>query len=77
VSVPVGWEELDGLSGPAHWTAANIAHRIATGNSPWDGYEQARCTLPAAMKALGFKAEQPVAAAKPSRTRSAARAGKG
>ena len=77
MSVPVGWEELDGLSGPAHWTAANIAHRIATGNSPWDGYEQARCTLPAAMKALGFKAEQPVAAAKPSRTRSAARAGKG
>lgn len=76
VSVPVGWEELDGLSGPAHWTVANIADRIAIGNAPWDGYEQARCTLPAAMKALGFKAEQPVAAAKPSRPRSTAKAGK-
>lgn len=76
VSVPVSWEELDGLSGPAHWTVANIADRIAIGNAPWDGYEQTRCTLPAAMKALGFKAEQPVAAAKPSRPRSAAKAGK-
>lgn len=76
VSVPVSWDELNGLSGPAHWTVANIADRIAIGNSPWDGYEQARCTLPAAMKALGFKAEQPVAAAKPSRPRSTAKAGK-
>ncbi|MDP2451843.1 MAG: DNA ligase D [Polaromonas sp.] len=73
VSVPVGWAELDDLSGAAHWTAANIADRVAIGNSPWEGYEQARCALPAAMKALGFKVEKPVASPKPARARAVAK----
>ncbi|MDI1275363.1 DNA ligase D [Polaromonas sp.] len=75
VSVPVGWEELDSLSGPAHWTAANIADRVAIGNSPWDGYEKARCTLSAAMKALGFKAEKSVSSPRAARARAGAKTG--
>ena len=55
VSVPVAWNELERLSGGAHWNAETITERINTGNSPWSGYETARCTLPRAMKTLGFK----------------------
>lgn len=55
VSVPVGWDELAGLDSAAHWSATNIAERLATGNSPWQGYEAARCALCRPMKALGFK----------------------
>jgi len=55
VSVPVGWDELAGLDSAAHWSATNIAERLAAGNSPWQGYEAARCALSRPMKALGFK----------------------
>ncbi|MDO8386246.1 MAG: DNA ligase D [Polaromonas sp.] len=55
VSVPVAWEELDGLTGAAHWNARNIGERLVIGNSPWDAYEASRVTLSAAMKAMGFK----------------------
>ncbi|MDI1341856.1 DNA ligase D [Polaromonas sp.] len=75
VSVPVGWDELDSLSGPTHWTAANIADRVAIGNSPWEGYGQARCTLSAAMKALGFKAQKPASSPRPARARAVAQNG--
>lgn len=66
VSVPVTWEELDGLTGAAHWNARNIGERLVIGNSPWEAYESSRVTLSAAMKAMGFK---PDAAAKTPRAR--------
>lgn len=55
VSVPVAWEELASLTGGAQWTATTIAERINTGNSPWQGYEAARCALSGPMKTLGFQ----------------------
>lgn len=54
VSVPIAWLELDALSGSAHWTVANIASRLPTGNSPWDDYDRSAQTLSGAMKTLGF-----------------------
>ena len=61
VSVPVAWDELDSLTGGAHWTAQTLGTRLAVGNQPWDAYEGSRNGLAAAMKQLGFK---PVAQAK-------------
>ncbi|HYW57859.1 MAG TPA: DNA ligase D [Polaromonas sp.] len=58
VSVPVAWTELSTLTSGAHWTALNVAERLATGNHPWEGYEAARCALSAAMKTLGFKPQK-------------------
>jgi len=54
VSVPIAWDELDGLGGADHWTQHNIASRIAIGNTPWADYSSTRQRLSAAMKALGF-----------------------
>jgi bifunctional non-homologous end joining protein LigD len=55
ISVPVRWEELDGLKGGAHWTVRSAHSRLDAGNEPWADYEGARIGLSAAMKALGFK----------------------
>ena len=55
VSVPIAWQELQGLSSSAHWTAENIAERIAVGNSVWDGYAKSACSLKGAIKLLGYK----------------------
>ncbi|WP_411881090.1 DNA ligase D [Polaromonas sp. YR568] len=55
VSVPVAWDELDSLTGGAHWTALTLGARLAVGNQPWDAYEGSRMGLAAAMKQLGFK----------------------
>ncbi|EJL87087.1 DNA ligase D [Polaromonas sp. CF318] len=55
VSVPVAWDELDSLTGGAHWTALTLGARLAVGNQPWDAYEASRMGLSAAMKQLGFK----------------------
>ena len=55
VSVPIAWDELQGLSSSAHWTAKNIAERIAVGNSVWDDYAKSARSLNKAMKLLGFK----------------------
>jgi len=55
VSVPVAWDELDSLTGGAHWTAQTLGARLAVGNQPWDAYEGSRNGLAAAMKQLGFK----------------------
>lgn len=60
VSVPVAWDELDALSGAAHWTIRNVASRLAVGNAPWSAYAATRHGLAAAMKKLGF---DPTAAA--------------
>ncbi|MDH6592531.1 bifunctional non-homologous end joining protein LigD [Variovorax sp. TBS-050B] len=54
ISVPLAWEELPDLSGPAHWTVANAAERIAVGNAPWEAMEQRRTGLRKAMAMLGY-----------------------
>ena len=55
ISVPVGWDELQGLKGGAHWTVATVHTRLDRGNDPWSGYEASRATLAGAMKKLGFE----------------------
>ena len=52
VSVPIAWDELDAVTGGAHWTLANVAERLRIGNAPWDGYGQAARALGSAQKAL-------------------------
>jgi bifunctional non-homologous end joining protein LigD len=55
ISVPVRWEELQGLRGGAHWTVKTVHERLDEGNAPWDGYVQSSAALGAAMKTLGFR----------------------
>lgn len=55
ISVPVRWDELEGLTGGAHWTVRSVHTRLDAGNEPWADYEASRVGLAAAMKALGFK----------------------
>jgi bifunctional non-homologous end joining protein LigD len=52
VSVPVDWDEIEALSGGAHWHIANIHERLDAGNAPWTDYA-AQSIVPA-MKALGY-----------------------
>ena len=54
VSVPIAWNELQGLSSSAHWTVDNIAERITAGNSVWDDYTKSARSLNKAMKMLGY-----------------------
>lgn len=58
VSVPLGWDELAGLTSSAHWTVRTVDERVATGNTPWEGYDKAAVSLGAAMKQLGFRPDQ-------------------
>ncbi len=55
ISVPVRWDELQGLNGGAHWTVQSVHTRLDEGNEPWADYESSRTALGAAMKALGFR----------------------
>jgi bifunctional non-homologous end joining protein LigD len=55
ISVPVRWDELDGLKSGDHWTVRTVHNRLDEGNAPWDEYESSRTALAAAMKALGFR----------------------
>jgi bifunctional non-homologous end joining protein LigD len=55
ISVPVRWDELDGLRGGDHWTVGTVHTRLDQGNAPWDDYEAGRKGLAAAMRALGFE----------------------
>jgi bifunctional non-homologous end joining protein LigD len=55
VSVPLAWEELDGLTSSDRWTASNITERMETGNAPWKEYEASRRSVLPAMNILGFK----------------------
>jgi bifunctional non-homologous end joining protein LigD len=55
ISVPVRWEELQGLKGGAHWTVRTVHERLDEGNAPWDGYERSSVAPLAAMKKLGFQ----------------------
>ncbi len=53
VSVPVAWDEVEGLGSSAQWTVANIHTRLDKGNAPWADY--APQGVAKAMKLLGFK----------------------
>ena len=55
ISVPVRWDELEGLKSGAHWSVVTVHTRLDQGNAPWSEYEASRATLASAMKALGFK----------------------
>ncbi|MGE8376629.1 MAG: ATP-dependent DNA ligase, partial [Diaphorobacter nitroreducens] len=55
VSVPVAWQELDALTGGAHWTVQTVDRRLKTGNGPWSGYDEAAVSIGPAIKALGEK----------------------
>jgi len=58
ISVPVAWNELDRLTGGAHWTIRSVDQRLRLGNSPWEHYGTAAVGLGRAMKALGFEAQR-------------------
>lgn len=55
VSMPVSWDELDGLTGAAQWTIANVDKRLdeLTRHDPWAGHDKVRQTLTRARKLLG------------------------
>ena len=55
ISVPVRWDELDGLKSGDHWSVRSVHARLDEGNGPWDDYDASRVALAAAMKALGFR----------------------
>jgi bifunctional non-homologous end joining protein LigD len=56
VSMPVAWEELDGLKSAAQWNIANARERLSfQQDDPWEGYWKKRQALTGAMKAMGFK----------------------
>lgn len=55
ISVPVRWEELQGLTSGAHWTVASVGSRLDEGNAPWQDYEASRNSLEPAMQAFGFQ----------------------
>ena len=65
VSMPVSWEQLDGLRSGSQWNIANArAHLSFQAADPWAGYAGTRQPLAAAMKTLGYRApaRQPKAA---------------
>ncbi|MRW84782.1 DNA ligase D [Pseudoduganella sp. FT26W] len=58
ISVPITWEELDGLQGADHWNVANVHTRLDVGNAPWDDYAKSAKGLAPAMKRMHFKPGQ-------------------
>ena len=58
ISVPITWEELDGLQSADHWNVTNVHTRLDVGNTPWDDYAKSAKGLAAAMKLMKFKPGQ-------------------
>jgi bifunctional non-homologous end joining protein LigD len=55
VSMPVAWEQLRELKGGAQWSIATAREYLSFQTTdPWAGYWQAKQTLAAGMKILGF-----------------------
>ena len=50
--MPIGWDELERLSGADQWTVRNVRERLVVGNAPWADYEARRQGLGAAIKRL-------------------------
>jgi bifunctional non-homologous end joining protein LigD len=56
VAMPVGWDELARIEGPAHFTLGNaIEHLRAQRADPWAGYWKRPQRLAGAMKKLGLR----------------------
>ncbi|MBK0393075.1 non-homologous end-joining DNA ligase [Ramlibacter algicola] len=56
VSMPVAWEQLDDVEGPAHWTVANtVASLRRRRRDPWAAYWTTRQRLDVAMQRLGWE----------------------
>ena len=55
ISVPLAWEELEGLKSSTQWDITNAHTRLDKGNTPWEGYAKAAKTLAKAMKKMGFE----------------------
>nr|WP_315250550.1 DNA ligase D [uncultured Duganella sp.] len=58
ISVPITWEELDGLQSADQWNVANVHTRLDVGNAPWDDYAKSAKGLAPAMKLMKFKPGQ-------------------
>ncbi len=57
VSMPVSWEQLDGLRSGSQWNIANAREHLSFQTTdPWAGYAGTRQPLAAAMKTLGYRA---------------------
>jgi bifunctional non-homologous end joining protein LigD len=56
VSMPIAWEQLDDVEGPAHWTVANaVAALRRRRRDPWASYWTTRQRLEDAMERLGWE----------------------
>ena len=58
ISVPVTWDELDGLQSADQWNVNNVHQRLDVGNAPWDDYAKSAKGLAPAMKLMKFKPGQ-------------------
>jgi len=58
ISVPITWDELDGLQSADQWNVSNIHDRLDVGNAPWDDYAKSAKGLAPAMKLMKFKPGQ-------------------
>jgi bifunctional non-homologous end joining protein LigD len=54
ISVPIAWQELEVLTGGAHWTIRSVDQRLRPGNAPWADYGTASASLTSALKTLGL-----------------------
>lgn len=55
ISVPVEWDELEGLISGAHWSILNVAERLAIGNDPWQLYLSSAGRIHEALEMLAVK----------------------
>ncbi|WP_343729339.1 DNA ligase D [Duganella sp.] len=58
ISVPITWDELDGLQSADQWNVTNVHDRLDVGNAPWDDYAKSAKGLAPAMKLMKFKPGQ-------------------
>ncbi|MTV37119.1 DNA ligase D [Duganella radicis] len=58
ISVPITWDELDGLQSADQWNVSNVHDRLDVGNAPWDDYTKSAKGLAPAMKLMKFKPGQ-------------------
>jgi bifunctional non-homologous end joining protein LigD len=52
ISVPIEWDELEGMKSASPWSILDFEPRLAAGNAPWKAYGRSRRTLGAARKRL-------------------------
>ncbi len=56
VSVPLRWDELEKITGGAHWMLANIEQRLRVGNAPWEAWEKSARAIGTAARQLAQSA---------------------